>query len=137
MLASTLPRAQNFSHLVIIFIYADTTGVCYLAAVGHGGELHDGVERDLDVGQLDEGLLQKVGQDAPQHRLVPNQNNIPLPGTDKGASVVDPDPYSGDFWFRIRIRNTDPEPHMQTGLPEPEPIFWSARLRLLLLLTGL
>ena len=29
------------------------------------------------------------------------------------TSVVDPDPYSGASWIRIRIRNTDPDPHMQ------------------------
>ena len=28
-------------------------------------------------------------------------------------SVVDPDPYSGASWIRIRIRNKYPDPHMQ------------------------
>ena len=51
----------------------------HLTAVGHWGELHDGVEGHLHVGQLAQRLLQKVGQDAPQHRLVADQNNISLP----------------------------------------------------------
>ena len=38
-----------------------------------------------------------------------------FPGVEKADernSVVDPDPYSGALWIRIRIPNTDPVPHM-------------------------
>ena len=55
--------------------------VLHLAPGGHGGDLDEGVERHLDVGQLRQRLVQEVGQDAAQDGLVGDQNNVLLSET--------------------------------------------------------
>ena len=59
--------------------------VLHLAARGHGGDLDQGVQGDLDVGQVRQGLVHEVREDRPQHGLVGNQNNIFL--SDKKKNV--------------------------------------------------
>ena len=49
-----------------------------LADVGQGGELDQGVEGDLDVGEVLQGLVQEVGQDAAEDGLVTHQQHVPL-----------------------------------------------------------
>ena len=41
-----------------------------LADVGEGGELDEGVEGDLDVGEVLQGLVQEVGHDTSEDSLV-------------------------------------------------------------------
>ena len=49
-----------------------------LADVGEGGELDEGVEGHLDVGEVLQGLVQEVGHDTSEDSLVGNQQDIAL-----------------------------------------------------------
>ena len=49
-----------------------------LADVGEGGELDEGVEGDLDVGEVLQGLVQEVGHDTSEDSLVGYQQHISL-----------------------------------------------------------
>ena len=49
-----------------------------LAYVGEGGELDEGVEGHLDVGQVLQGLVQEVGHDTAENCLVSHQQHIAL-----------------------------------------------------------
>ena len=49
-----------------------------LADVGEGGELDEGVEGDLDVGEVLQGLVQEVGHDTSEDSLVGYQQDISL-----------------------------------------------------------
>ena len=79
--------------------------------------------RRINEGQL--LLHQLLGTEGPQRHFIVHIINRccrPLLGGSGSphfggfsfhlSSVVDPDPYSGAFWIRIRIRNMVPDQHM-------------------------
>ena len=77
-----------------------------------------------DLAQGEEGGEETVGEDHLRSRATPSHASsknkiwwrlmVALQTAEQccgSGSVLDP--YSGACWIRIRIRNTDPDPHMQ------------------------